>query len=174
MPSELQSRLAGEGLSAASTPSVHGLPLDGIYGTYGVCIKESGERWASTRVVGTAPSQLKTNSFVTDSLLQQDGVDVMEAYGELGKAWRFACSSIKDQSHLVTATQPFGCERGVTVGDSTNFGTVQVHRGVWSIPRGSEQGSLKVRRSCVSQDGRVLAEAVNVSMRKTEQSPITS
>eukprot|EP00960_Hanusia_phi_P060799 764634-Hanusia_phi.AAC.4 len=174
LPERVRERLTGADLSSASTPSVHELPAAGLYGTYGVCIKDSGERWASTRVVGSACAQLKTNSFVTSSLLQQDGADVMEAYGELGKAWRFACDNIQRQTQLVTRKAPFACERSVTVGDSGRFGTVQVHRGTWSIPDGSAQGSLQVSRTCVSVDSRVLAETVNVSMRKSADAPITS
>ncbi|EKX34874.1 hypothetical protein GUITHDRAFT_118914 [Guillardia theta CCMP2712] len=174
LPSNTASKLNREGVAASCTPAVQVLEPESPFALYGVTIKACGERRPSLQVAGRASSVLKTNSFVSGSLLEQDAADVMGSYGELGKAWRYASRAIQAQSPEASVVLSFCCDKAATVGTSTRFASVQVHKGVWSIPEGCEQGSLRVRRSTVSLDGTVLAETVNVSMRKHPEMPISS
>lgn len=174
MPSNITHKLQREGVAASVTPAVQPLDVGGPFALYGMTIKTSVERRPSLQVAGRASSVLKTNSFVSGSMLEQDAVDVMGSYGELGKAWRYASRAIQNQCPEVNVVMPFSCDRSATVGTSQRFGTVQVHKGVWSIPEGGEQGTLRVRRATISMDGNVVAETTNFSMRKSPDSPITS
>jgi len=174
LPSDFGNHFCNDNLAATKTPSVHTLDVDTPYCDYGLCIKESGEKFASMRIAGKAPTMLKTNSFVSTSLLDNDSFDVMGHYGELGKAWRFACKNILSQNPIATVAVPFCCEKAATLGNSNKFRTVQCHRGTWSITEGCDQGTVHVKRTTLSMDGNILAESVNVSMRQTPDSAISS
>lgn len=174
LPSDFGNHFCNDSLASTKTPSVHTLDLDSPYADYGLCIKESGEKFPSMRIAGKAPTMLKTNSFVSTSLLERDAYDVMGHYGELGKAWRFASKSIMSQNPVAAIAIPFCCEKAATLGNTEQFRTLQCHRGTWSITEDCDQGTVHVKRTTLSMDGNIIAEAVNVSMKPTPESSISS
>ncbi|EKX31844.1 hypothetical protein GUITHDRAFT_121962 [Guillardia theta CCMP2712] len=147
MPSQFGNKLCNDVLAPSKIPSLHELVVEEPYASYGVCIKESGDRQTSLRVAGRTSSKLKPNSFVSSSLLDQDSFEIMGDYGDLAKAWRFACKSIQTQNPVVNVSLPFCCERVVTIGNTTDFHNVQHHKGAWTIIEGCDQGSQDPSRN---------------------------